>query len=339
MSRLANKISQLSLIKNAFRDIGKSSLDQLPTFDNEYKASDHYRKFFKDKQHFDQLIDLNLQIKSLLNQYVDTSKKLQEQVNKTIFQKEQKILQADYERYSKQQIEQELLDNRNQNISDDFVDMVTSIIANSSDWRLSACVIEPTDARFVKTIVANEPLYVVTKNQESIKRVKGSFNNFYAEQRLRIYNDFKYLPKQIGLTLCINQFEYMPLDYQGDILLRAYKHTIPGGRMIITYNNCDNRTSLEHTLSGIRYYSTAELTLGKAFSIGWDVEQSDSASNGIWHYAVLKKPGEISSIKNSAAMVENIKKKVVERSLEEREADYLKRTQENLRLKAEGKIK
>lgn len=307
MSRLADKISQLALIKNAFKDLGKSSLDQLPMFDFEYEASDRYRKFFRDQQHFDTLIDQNLQIKNLLNQYVDTSKKLQEQVNKTIFQKEQKILQADYDRYSKQQVEQKLLDNRNKNISEDFVDMVSSIIANSSDWRLSACVIDPTDARFVKTIVANEPVYVVTKNQESIKRVKSSFNNLYATERLRIYDDYKYLPKHIGLTLCINQFEYMPLDYQGDILLRAYNHTMPGGRMIITYNNCDNRTSLEHTLSGIRYYSTAELTLGKAYSIGWDVEQSDNANNGIWHYAVLKKPGEISSNKHSATLVENVK--------------------------------
>jgi len=114
------------------------------------------------------------------------------------------------------------------------------------------------------------------------------------------------LPPFLGLTVCVNQFEYIPLDEQGDILQKVYKLTLPGGNMLITYNDCDQRSSLEHTLEGLRFYSTKELLIGKAYSIGWNVVTTETI-NGLWQYAILQKEGQLTSNKTSAPIVENIR--------------------------------
>jgi hypothetical protein len=306
---LADKINQLSLIKTKFSDFGNHTVDGVKQFKSEYDVVDHYRKLFKDSDNFDKLVDLNLQITSLLAQYSDTSKKVKQQINAVIHNKERGILQYDHNRYNEQTVDQALLDIRNNNISSEFVELICSVIYNISDWRFAGCVIDPIDARFVENMVGSEPLYIVSKNDVCVKRVRKKLNDFYAKQRLRIYSRIKDLPRHLGLTVCVNKFEYMPLDEQGDVLQQVYKHTLPGGQMLVTYNDCDQRASLEHTLEGLRFYSTKELTLGKAFSIGWDVVKTETTNNGVWNYAILQKPGELHSIKTSAPMVENIKAK------------------------------
>lgn len=304
---LADKINQLSLIKTKFSDLGDLYKGAKKDLKNEYEKVDHYRKLFKNKDEFDALIDLNLQITALLEKYVATSKNIKQQVNNVIHTKERGILQHDYDRYANQDVSQSLIEQRNENISEEFVDLIKNVIHSVSDWRYSGCVIDPVDANFVKQLVANEPLYIVTENKINHKRIRKSLNSYYVKNRLRFYPKITYLPKHLGLTICVNQFEYMPLDEQGKIMSEIYSHTLPGGKMVITYNDCDYRASLEHTLEGLRFYSTKELTLGKACSIGWDIVKTETTNNGVWHYAILQKPGQLTSIKTSAPIIENIK--------------------------------
>jgi|DEB0MinimDraft_4_1074332.scaffolds.fasta_scaffold01891_3 hypothetical protein len=306
---LADKINQLSLIKTRFSGQGEHTAHTIEQFKSEHDLIEHYRKLFRHSDNFDKLIDLNLQIQNLLLQYSDTSKYVKQQINEVIHIKERGILQYDYNRYNTQVVDQTTLDIRNNNISSEFVELVCGVIYKISDWRFAGCVIDPIDAQFVVNMVGSEPLYIVSKNDVCVKRVRKKLNDFYVKQRLRIYNRIKDLPQHLGLTVCVNQFEYMPLDDQGDVLQQVYKHTLPGGQMIVTFNDCDQRASLEHTLEGLRFYSTKELTLGKAFSIGWDVVKTETTNNGVWNYAILQKPGQLHSIKTSAPMVENIKAK------------------------------
>ena len=306
---LADKINQLNLIKTKFLGFADHTAQSTKQFKSEYHVVDYYRQLFKDSDNFDKLIDVNLRIVNLLAEYSVTSKKVKQQIDTVIHAKERRILQFDYSRYNKQAVDQSLLDIRNENISSEFVELICNVIYNISDWRFAGCVIDPIDAQFVENMVGSEPLYIVSNNDVCVKRVRKKLNDFYTKQRLRIYGRIKDLPRHLGLTVCVNQFEYMPLDEQGDVLQQVYKHTLPGGQMLITYNDCDQRASLEHTLEGLRFYSTKELTLGKAFSIGWDVIKTETTNNGVWNYAILQKPGQLHSIKTSAPMVENIKAK------------------------------
>ena len=336
---LADKINQLNLIKTKFKDLDIEYQTLLTDLQNEHNTVDHYSKMFKDNDNFEKLIDINKHIRALLVEHKNASKKLQSQIDTVIHRKETVILQHDYDRYSKQIVTQDVLDIRNHSLSRDVVDILTTEIYNVSDWKFAACIINPFDSTFVKQMVSFEPLYILSSNPVHIKRSVKKFNKFYQKNRLRIYSRMNELPRCLYFSVCINQFEYMPLDDQGKIMKEVFRYSLPGAKFLITFNDCDERASLEHTLQGLRFYNTKQLVLGKAFSIGWDVFKTGKINNGMWNYAVLKKPGVATSIKTAAPMVENIKSPVVEMTKAEREADYLKRTQENLRLKAQGKIK
>ena len=303
---LADKLNQLSLIKTKFADLGDHSLDVIKTLQSEKEVVDHYRKLFKNRGNFDKLVDINKQIENLLVEYYDTVTNVKQQINKVVYNKERNILQHDYIRYSTQTVDQDLLDSRNNNINPEFIELVKSAIQRNSDWRFAGCVLNPIDNLYVQTMIACEPLYVVSNNNTSVSRIKANIDNFYFNNRLRLYRSLKGLPPFLGLTVCVNQFEYIPLDQQGDILQKVYKLTLPGGQMLISYNDCDQRQSLEHTLEGLRFYGTKELLLGKAYSIGWNVVTTESI-NGLWQYAILQKEGQLSSNKTSAPIVENIR--------------------------------
>jgi len=319
--RLADKINQLSLIKTKFADLGDHSLDVVKALQSENEIVDHYRKLFKDSAKFDKLFDLNEEIKSLLIEYYDASTEVKKQIATVVHARERNILQDDHKRYHTEPVDQALLDQRNDNIDPEFVKLLKNVIQRNSDWRFAGCVINPIDEQFVQDMVACEPLYVISNNDVSINRIKEKMNNFYFYNRLRFYDSIeidlsslndkapnhpKPGPFSVGFSICVNHFEYIPLDEQGDILSQIYNITSPGGQMLITYNDCDQRKSLEHTLEGHRFYNTKELLLGKAYSIGWNIIHTETI-DGLWQYAILQKEGELYSIKTSAPMVENMK--------------------------------
>ena len=312
--RLADKINQLSLIKTKFADLGDHSLNVVKKLQSENAVVDHYRKLFKDSAKFDKLFDLNEKIQDLLVEYHEASTEVKNQIATVVHARERNILQDDHKRYHTEPVDQELLDTRNDSMDLKFVELLQNVIQRNSDWRFSGCVMYPIDEQFVQHMVACEPLYVICNNDVSTSRIKSKMNDFYFNNRLRFYDSVKIGistgpkdgPFDVGFAICVNHFEYIPLDEQGDILSQIYNVTAPGGQMLVTYNDCDQRQSLEHTLEGHRFYNTKDLFLGKAYSIGWNILTTETI-NGLWQYAILKKEGELYSNKTSAPMVENIK--------------------------------
>jgi SAM-dependent methyltransferase len=305
MKGLADKINKLSIIKQKFADLGeKHDLDSLTS---EKEIVQHYSKMFRSTDDFNQLIELNNELVKVINEYQQVSKRVSSYVNKVLHKKEINILQEDYRRYLNDQITVEDIQQRDQNVSAEFTNFVKSTINQLSDWRYPGCIINPVNSSLTMEMLACEPLYIISDIQELITDVRKGFNSFYNQNRLRVYNDIIHLPlNTLGLAICINQLEYMPLDAQADLLGKIYNHLQPGGRLLISYNDCDNRTCLEHTLEGIRSYSTKQLTLGKAFSIGFDIKKSSSTNNGMWNYAILSKPGQLHSIKTAVPIVKNV---------------------------------
>ena len=327
---LVDKISQLHRAKTKFYQLGDvkeflkenanspdASLHagwfadphdkQRKILSEEYDMIEHYRKMFRNSDELDKLSDLNQQLRDTYKKYRKQIQNTKRMIIKALHSHEVNIMQRDHVRYKTEVVTQELLDQRKDNVSPEFVELVQSVIQRNTDWRFAGCVLNPVDDQYVKAMIACEPLYIVTNNDVSIGRIKSNLSEFFVNQRLRLYNSLEGLPQHLGLTICVNQFEYIPLDEQSDILKQTYEHTMPGGLMLLTYNDCDQRTSLEHTLEGLRFYCTRDLLVGKAWSIGWNVVKSETTNNGMWTYVVLQKPGELYSMKTSAPLVENIR--------------------------------
>lgn len=306
MSRLADKINQLNLIQTRFRNLGIDTGVTLDSLEQDRQNVEHYYKGFRDRQHFDTLLEQNSSLQKLIIDYKKTTDLVREQINTLVTKKERDILQSDYQRYESRIDDDDLVVSRWANMSPEITNHLQQLIQQYSDWTAPAFSYHPIDGRFTQGLIACDPLYVVNDRDGLGPRIKNDFNKFYAEHRLRMYKSIDSIPdKQMRMALCINVLEYMPLDYQGFLFSKLYRKLGPGGIVLITYNACNNRAALELTLNELRCFSSRELTLGKAISLGFDVRQEGDTNNGVWSWAVLQKPGVFETIKRSATIVKN----------------------------------
>ena len=311
MSRLAEKINQLNLIQTQFGNLGQGIDAALTSIHTDKQKVEHYRSSFKDRANFDNMIEIADQLEKLLIQYKKVSIDTKNQVSQLVGRKERHILQADYARYESENISAELLEKRFDHVSDDIKDALMYVTNSKTDWVTGAVDVYPVNGHFTKHLISCDPLYVIINSPQLLPTIKNDFNEFYRDNRLRVYNSIDNIPNnQLGFATCINNLEYMPLDYQGKIFEKVYAKLQPGGQMLITYNDCEKRAALEHTLSGLRCYSTKSLTIGKASSYGFDIVDQGTTNNGVWSWALLQKFGKYKTIKRSAPMVVNQQNKL-----------------------------
>lgn len=307
MSRVfAEKFNKLHLAVTKIKSLGGNESDLIEQLDQETEIISHYGKLFRDNSKFDNLLQTKIQLVQSLKDQVKLQEDINSYLEKIYASRERTILQQDYAEYETDIISEELLKNRWNNIGQEFIDAVVSILDRYGDWRYPAADLFPYNAQmFSRHMTAHEPLYIVN-DKSYFKNIKDAFNPFFAENRLCLENAIEDLPSnQIGFAVCINTLEYLPLDYQGEIFKKMYKKLMHGGSFLISFNNCEFRSSLELTLSGARRYSTKEYTIGKAYSFGYDCEFTDSTNNGTWNYALLTKPGHLKSNKRSSPIVTN----------------------------------
>ena len=341
MSRLADKINQLNLIQNRFRSLGIDTSGTIESLEQDRQNVEHYYKGFRDRQNFDHLLEQNQSLQKLVIDYKKTTDLVRQQIDELVTKKERDILQSDYLRYESMIDDDELVASRWANMSPEITEHLTQLIQQYSDWTAPALSLHPIDGRFTQGLIACDPLYVVNNRNRFDADIKEGFNPFYAQNRLRLYKDIDDIPdRQMRFALCINVLEYMPLDYQGFLFSKLYHKLTPGAMVLITLNACNNRAALELTLNELRCFSTRDLTLGKAISLGFDVRQEGATNNGVWSWAILQKPGVFNTIKRSATLVKNTvtatdpvpdsvpEPKGPQLSKAQREADYTRRQQD-----------
>ena len=141
-------------------------------------------------------------------------------------------------------------------------------------------------------MVGCDPLYVYCKKKVVANLVRDKFNEFYAKRRLRIYDHLDKFPQnQIGLAVCINLFEYLPLDPVKDITKKIFNILRPGGMFLLSYNNCEERRSLELLSNNFRCYGTKNLMTNMLYSQGYDITDSGTTDDGAWNWMIVQKPG------------------------------------------------
>lgn len=307
MSRVfAEKFNQLHLAVTKITTMGGEEDPRIKELEDEIQALTYYKKMFRDSSRFQTLIQTKQNIIEYLQNQQNQQLDINEYLLKVYEERERNILQKDYAEYENDDISQQLLDTRWNNLSQDFIDAIVSILDRYGDWRYPAADLFTYRADlFSRHMTAHEPLYVVNDSKYH-NTIKKAFNPFFADNRLCLQQTIQELPEnQLGFAVCINTLEYLPLDYQGEIFQNMYNKIMPGGNFLISFNNCDFRSSLEHTLEGLRRYSTKDYTLGKAYSMGYDCEFVNSTNNGTWNYALLKKPGTLKSRKRSTPIIKN----------------------------------
>jgi len=308
---LAKLYKSYSIMDHHRRQLNVLSVDNILSGMHTEEIIDAQLPRYRDTEHHHKVKNNFKKLQDALSEYNQSIVDLDNNMKNIMLKQEIKIMQDDYKRYDKQE-HLELLGDRQSYISEELEHLSRTTIKHNTSVQFSSLDVNPADGKFAIEGLGAEPQYIFAKDTEIIDKVKGKFNEYYANRRLRIYNNLENIPKnQIGFATCINMFEYMPLDPIKEITDKIFKLLRPGGKFFFTYNNCEDRASLEMLENGLRSLSTKTIMSNMLSGLqGYDIVDSGSTNNGVWNWMMVQKSGILKSSKINSTTVTIVNKKL-----------------------------
>ena len=190
---------------------------------------------------------------------------------------------------------------------------IISKITEYSDWHYPALQINPRNKKWIDSMVAGDPLYLTHFNLDIVKEIINPYPDLY-QNRLRLYEivdrNFSKLPRaQFSFVLCWDYFNYLSPDYVEKYIREIYNLLRPGGRFMFSYTNCDLAKSALRAESLACAYASARWLKKLCDEIGYEVSDlkdfdTGDAFNTYVSWAILKKPGNLTTVKAAQAMAE-----------------------------------
>lgn len=260
------------------------------------------------------LLDCYEDINESFEKFDQSVVKIKQEIKKQVTEIEKKYFQDSYTLFEKDMALEpiEYILNRRQSVTGEntkFASFEAETILKgrlhqSSDWRFPGMVIRPGLENFVDSMVDYDPLYIIDHDHGLLQPCLDRFPTLY-KNRLRPYVvnercDDPILGKipdnQFGMCLVYNFFNFRPLEIIRKYLTEIYSKLRPGGKLIMTFNDCDNFMAVELCENHYACYTPGYLIYDLVKSIGY--EQSYKWSDGgasVW--LELQKPGELTSLR------------------------------------------
>jgi hypothetical protein len=191
--------------------------------------------------------------------------------------------------------------------------LLRSRLRNSADWRYPGLIFRPGEENFIEEMVPLDPLYLVDHNEELLKPSVHKFTIEY-QQRLRQYavddrRPGKFLERlpdnQFGVIFAYNYFNYKPYEivckYLDELLIKLR----PGGKLIMTYNNCDRAHNVALAERAWMTYLPKRLLTTYAADIGFEFVFSHDGEGDI-SWIEFRKPGDIDSFRGGQSLAKVI---------------------------------
>jgi hypothetical protein len=175
-------------------------------------------------------------------------------------------------------------------------------------------IIRPGLETFVSDMVSFDPLYLVDQDQELLFPSILQFPEQY-QRRLRPYvvNErdeslpiLAQLPdNQFGMCLAYNFFNFKPLTVMEKWLGELYTKLRPGGRLMMTFNDCDNEKAVKLAENYYACYTPSRMVRDIALKHGYEIYF-------VWNdnlpstWMELQKPGSLSSLRGGQALARAI---------------------------------
>ena len=295
-------LDTMILLNDFLKALERVELDTSANIDSKKILIDQ-RKYFSDQSEYDNLYNTIQNIDQQKLVFDQQLKTLQDKLYSQIRKKEIEFLQRDYSKQEQEVVTYELIVERFNSISPVFTQSFQTQIQSVVDWRFPALDLNPGDGRYLRGLVAMDPLYTYITDIDVAKSSRERFNTFFAQRRLRVYDDLDKLPQgQMGVIQATHLFEFLPLDPIKDYFKKVVNLLRPGGKFVFTYNNCEHTNSLDFCANGYRTYCTKELMSNAVTSFGLDIidEQTWQGSHS---FMIVQKPGELQTIKESNGLV------------------------------------
>ena len=271
-----------------------------------------------------ELLDAKYQhIQTAFDHFEQTLDELKTQVKKLVAEQEPEWLERSLAWYKDtldagfSQNPDFLIQHRNQRtyVSPEIETLFVARLMRHSDWHYPAMIIHPGVEPFMQHLVGSDPLYIVDESDLLIDQlVMKNYNPVY-QRRLRPYvikESFEHeileqLPNnQFGLCFAYHYFNFRPVEMIEKYLKEIYQKLLPGGRLIMTFNNCEYPGALDLVANNYACYATTDLIkkLGQAANYKVDFLWDQPEDGPTW--IEFLKPGTMSSIRGGQTMAKII---------------------------------
>ena len=248
-------------------------------------------------------------------QLVDAARK---EAQQEIDLKEQYWLIESHRLYTQEMINDgdEHILNRRPTLSDEHDNIIRARIKNFSNSLHPGMIIRPGLETFIQDIVSFDPLYLIDQSQNLLFPSMLEFPDQY-RRRLRPYvvdeRDLdnpilSRLPnEQFAVCLAYNFFEFKPMPVIERWLEEIFAKLKPGGRLMMTFNDCDNEKAVRLAEQYYACYTPGRLVKSAAERIGYEVYF-------IWNDNVpttwieLQKPGTLATLRGGQSLAKVVHK-------------------------------
>ena len=108
---------------------------------------------------------------------------------------------------------------------------------------------------------------------------------------------------------CFGRYEHLPLDPIKDEARILLTKLAPGGSLFFSYNDCEQRSSLE-MCNGYRAYQTYTQMHNMYYGLGYDIQDNRSFDGGTHTVMHVKRPGKMVSQKINSPMLGIVRKEL-----------------------------
>jgi len=259
-----------------------------------------------------QMQDTHREIHQCFNKFDVLVAQAIQEAQQEIDAKEKYWLDETYRLYSQEMVNDsdEHILNRRPSLSDEHDSIIRARIKNFSNFLHPAMIIRPGLETFVQHMVSFDPLYLIDQSETMLFPCTVEFPDQY-RRRLRpvLVNErdnnipiLNGLPdSQFAMALAYNFFEFKPMPVIERWLEEIYTKLKPGGRLMMTFNDCDNEKAVRLAENYYACYTPGRLVKEAATRIGYEIYF-------IWNDNVpttwieLQKPGTLASIRGGQAL-------------------------------------
>ena len=252
------------------------------------------------------------------NEFVELLEQAKQEAQEQINLKEQYWLEETFRLYDQEMVNDsdEHILNRRPVLSQEHDNIIRARIKNFSNSLHPAMIVRPGQETFIQDMVSFDPLYLIDQSDNLLFPSTLEFPDQY-RRRLRPYVvDERDLDKpilerlpdnQFALCLVYNFFEFKPLPVIERWLQQIYQKLKPGGRLMMTFNDCDNEKAVRLAEQYYACYTPGRMVKSIAEHIGYEIYF-------IWNDNVpttwieLQKPGTLATLRGGQALAKIVHK-------------------------------
>ena len=312
------KLSELVAYRNQLNRLHINEAKSKTDFDLNVIEHLIKSKTFDPNNVVGQLENTHQQIQHSIDEFVRLVEQAKQEVAQEIGLKEQFWLEETFKLYNEAMVNDsdEHILNRRPSITSEHDTIIRARIKNFSNSLHPGMIIRPGLETFIQDMVSFDPLYLVDQSESMLWPSTFEFPEQY-RRRLRPYvvNErdlsqpiLQNLPDgQFAICLAYNFFNFKPMPVIQRWLEEIFVKLKPGGRLMMTFNDCDNEKAVRLAEQYYACYTPGRLVKHIAEQIGYEIYF-------IWNDNVpttwleLQKPGTLSTLRGGQALAKVVHK-------------------------------